>query len=82
MIGGVTSRGPASPKRHREIESFLRACPTERVYATASLSINDFPKYAARIAWEIEVWIAATPDRMIHFNGPNFMGPVDPQRTG
>ena len=37
---------------------------------TAFLSISDFRKYAADIAWETEVWIAATPDHMIHFNGP------------
>jgi hypothetical protein len=27
-------------------------------------------RYAADIAWETEVWIVATPDHMIHFNGP------------
>ena len=34
-----------------------------------------FRKYAADIAWETEVWIAETPDHMIHFNGPKFLGP-------
>jgi BsuBI/PstI restriction endonuclease domain/BsuBI/PstI restriction endonuclease HTH domain len=82
MIEEVTSHGPASPKRHREIESFLGNCPAERVYVTAFLSIADFRKYAADIAWETEVWIAATPDHMIHFNGPKFLGPYNPQRTG
>jgi hypothetical protein len=82
MIEAVTSHGPVSPKRHREIESFLGNCPAERVYVTAFLSIADFRKYAADIAWETEVWIAATPDHMIHFNGPKFLGPYNPQRTG
>ncbi len=36
---------------------------------------NAFRKYAADIAWETEVWIAATPDHMIHFDGPKFLGP-------
>jgi hypothetical protein len=75
MIEAVTSHGPVSPKRHREIESFLGKCPAQRVYVTAFLSISDFRKYAADIAWETEVWIAATPDHMIHFNGPRFLGP-------
>jgi adenine-specific DNA-methyltransferase len=79
MIEAVTSHGPVSPKRHREIESFLGTCPAERVYVTAFLSINDFRKYAADIAWETEVWIAATPDHMIHFNGPKFLGPYKPK---
>ncbi len=82
MIEAVTSHGPVSPKRHREMESFLGRCQAERVYVTAFLSISDFRKYAADIAWETEVWIAATPDHMIHFNGPKFLGPYKPQRTG
>jgi adenine-specific DNA-methyltransferase len=46
-----------------------------RVYVTAFLDKADFRKYAADIAWETEVWIAETPDHMIHFNGPKFLGP-------
>jgi BsuBI/PstI restriction endonuclease domain/BsuBI/PstI restriction endonuclease HTH domain len=79
MIEAVKSHGPVSPKRHREIESFLGKCRAERVYVTAFLSIADFRKYAADIAWETEVWIAATPDHMIHFNGPKFLGPHKPK---
>ncbi len=75
LIEAVTSHGPVSPKRHRELETFLVGCPAERVYVTAFLTISDFRKYAAEIAWETEVWIAATPDHMIHFNGPKFLGP-------
>lgn len=78
LIEAVTSHGPVSPKRHREIEAFLKGCKAERVYATAFLTIGDFRKYAADIAWETEVWIAATPDHMIHFNGPKFLGPYKP----
>jgi hypothetical protein len=79
MIEAVTSHGPVSPKRHREIESLLGRSPAERIYVTAFLTISDFRKYAADIAWETEVWIAATPDHMIHFNGPRFLGPYKPK---
>ncbi len=82
MIEAVTSHGPVSPKRYREIESFLANCQAERVYVTAFLSLSDFRKYSADIAWETEVWIAATPDHMIHFNGPKFLGPYNPQGPG
>lgn len=75
LIEAVTSHGPVSPKRRREIEALLKGCTAERVYVTAFLTISDFRKYAAEIAWETEVWIAATPDHMIHFNGPKFLGP-------
>ena len=75
LIEAVTTHGPVNPKRHAEIETMLAECPAERVYVTAFLDKADFRKYAADIAWETEVWIAETPDHMIHFNGPKFLGP-------
>jgi hypothetical protein len=75
LIEAVTTHGPVNPKRHTEIETMLAKCPAERVYVTAFLDKVDFRKYAADIAWETEVWIAETPDHMIHFNGPKFLGP-------
>ncbi len=44
-------------------------------YVTAFLRMRDFHRYAADIAWETEVWVADNPEHMIHFNGPNFLGP-------
>ncbi len=75
LIEAVTTHGPVSPKRHHEIESFLGNCTADRIYVTAFLNMSDFRKYAADIAWETEVWVAAKPDHMIHFNGPKFLGP-------
>jgi hypothetical protein len=34
------------------------------------------------MAWEPEVWIAAMPDHMIHFNGPKFLGPYRGMERG
>ena len=79
LIEAVTTHGPVNPKRHAEIETMLAECPAERVYVTAFLDKADFRKYAADIAWETEVWIAETPDHMIHFNGPKFLGPYGRQ---
>ena len=79
LIEAVTSHGPVSPKRHRELEKMLSRCTADRVYITAFLSIQEFRKYAADIAWETEVWIADNPDHMIHFNGPKFLGPYKPK---
>ena len=79
LIEAVTTHGPVNPKRHTEIETMLAKCPAERVYVTAFLDKVDFRKYAADIAWETEVWIAETPDHMIHFNGPKFLGPYKRQ---
>jgi hypothetical protein len=75
LVEAVTSHGPVNPKRHAEIESMLLHCPAARVYVTAFLDKSDFRRYAADIAWETEVWIAETPDHMVHFDGPKFLGP-------
>jgi adenine-specific DNA-methyltransferase len=79
LIEAVTSQGPVSPKRHHEIEAMLKGCRAERVYVTAFLDGKAFRKYAGDIAWETEVWIAETPEHMIHFNGPKFLGPYKPR---
>jgi adenine-specific DNA-methyltransferase len=79
LVEAVTSHGPVSPKRHLEIEAMLSDCLAERVYVTAFLDVKAFRKYAGDIAWETEVWIAETPDHMIHFNGPKFLGPYKPR---
>jgi hypothetical protein len=78
LIESVTSHGPVSPKRHREIERMVRNCPAGRVYITAFSTMSDFRRYAADIAWESEVWVAEHPEHMIHFNGPKFLGPYKP----
>lgn len=81
LIEAVTSHGPISPKRHREIELSLSDCRLERIYVTAFLDIGEFRKHAAEIAWETEVWIASTPSHMIHFNGTKFLGPHNPETS-
>lgn len=80
LIEAVTTHGPVSPKRHREIEKALSKCPAARIYVTAFPNMRTFRKYAADIAWETEVWIADNPDHLIHFNGPKFLGPYQPRR--
>ena len=79
LIEAVTSHGPVNPKRHREIEHMLRDCSVQRIYVTAFLDRRSFRKFAADIAWETEVWLVETPDHMIHFNGPKFLGPYKPK---
>lgn len=81
LIEAVTSHGPVSPKRHQELEKMLAHSKADRVYITAFLTVPEFRKYAADIAWETEVWIADNPDHMIHFNGPKFLGPCKPKGT-
>jgi adenine-specific DNA-methyltransferase len=75
LIEAVTSHGPVSAKRHAELEAMLHDCPAGSVYVTAFMDFTAFKKYASDIVWESEVWIAAFPDHLIHFNGSKFLGP-------
>lgn len=75
LIEAVTSHGPVSHKRKRELESFFRKCRVPRVYVSAFPNISEFKRHIHEIAWETEVWIADMPDHLIHFNGDRFLGP-------
>lgn len=80
LIEAVTTHGPVSPKRHAELEAAFHDCRLGRVYVTAFMNFASFKKYASDIVWESEVWIAESPDHMIHFNGDKFLGPYPRQR--
>src|SRR5579859_4992834 len=75
LIEAVTSHGPVSPKRWRELEAVLttNACPPRRIYVSAFPNWKEFKRHLANIAWETEVWLADIPDHMIHFNGEKFL---------
>ena len=69
--------GPVSPKRRIELEEAFKDCKAALVYISAFPDHAEFRRNAAVIAWETEVWIADSPDHMIHFNGDRFLGPHD-----
>ncbi|AMW35761.1 restriction endonuclease [Haematospirillum jordaniae] len=75
LIEAVTSHGPMSPKRVFELEERLKGSQAGPVYVSAFPDMAEFRKHMKDIAWESEVWIAETPDHMIHFNGDRFLGP-------
>lgn len=75
LIESVTSHGPIGPKRYGELLSLFKQSNSGLVFVTAFLTIADFKKYVADIAWETEVWIAENPTHLIHFNGDRFLGP-------
>lgn len=78
LIEAVTSHGPVSPKRRFELEEVLASCTADRVYISAFHNFREFRRHVADIAWETEVWLAETPDHLIHFNGEKFLGPASP----
>ncbi len=75
LIEAVTSHGPVSPKRHLELEAAFGKGTAARVYVTAFPDAATFRRFVVDIAWETEVWLASSPDHLIHFDGEKFLGP-------
>jgi len=75
LIEAVTSHGPINLKRHNELQELFNGSKLPLVYVTAFPSRRQMVKYLAELAWETEVWLADTPDHLIHFNGEKFLGP-------
>jgi hypothetical protein len=77
LIEAVTSHGPIDYKRKEELERLFAGSTAGLVLVTTFLTRRALTKYFDKIAWETEVWIAESPDHMIHFNGIRYLGPYD-----
>lgn len=75
FIEAVTSVGPMSPKRIKELESITSDVTAGKIYVTAFLDFKTFKSFSESLAWETEIWIADLPNHMIHLNGDKFLGP-------
>lgn len=75
FIESVTSVGPMEPKRILEITEMTKEVIAGKIFVTAFLDFKTYKKFAEKLAWETEVWIAELPEHMIHLNGDRFMGP-------
>ena len=77
VVEAVTSHGPIDSKRRAELDQLLQSPRLGLVYVTAFADRATFRQYVADIAWETEVWVAESPDHLVHFNGSKFLGPYD-----
>jgi adenine-specific DNA-methyltransferase len=75
IIEAVTSHGPVNPKRRGELKAMFGQSSAGLVFVTAFLDRKAMLNYLTDIAWETEVWTAADPSHLIHFNGERFLGP-------
>ncbi len=75
LIEAVTSHGPIDPMRKTELFERFGASTAGLVLVTAFLSRRVMTEYLDQISWETEVWVAESPDHLIHFNGDKFLGP-------
>jgi len=73
LIEAVHSAGPMSEIRVRKLKRQLQGSKATVVFFTAFLHKEEFRKWVTQIAWETEVWIADSPDHLIHFNGYKFL---------
>ncbi len=75
LVEAVTSHGPIDQKRQNELRQLFTGSSAGLVYVTAFKTRRAMTKHLRRISWETEVWIAESPDHLIHFDGKRFLGP-------
>lgn len=78
LIEAVHSSNPISKLRHLALENFTAGCSLPKVFVSVFASRAEFRRWVLDISWETEVWIADSPDHLIHFNGIRYLGPHQP----
>lgn len=73
LIEAVHSFGQMNELRVMKLKAKLKNCKVDVVFVSAFENKKTFRRFADDIAWESEVWIADSPDHMIHFNGYKFL---------
>jgi hypothetical protein len=58
-----------------EFEAKTTGCKSGRIYVTAFPDRKTYKKFIDQLAWETEVWLADSPDHMIHLDGDRFIKP-------
>ena len=66
FIEAVTSVGPMDYKRIEEIKELTKNVEVGIIYVTAFLDFKTYKKFSEKLAWDTEVWIANSPEHMIH----------------
>lgn len=75
LVEAVHTSNPISELRKIELEKLIEKCTAKIIYVSAFLNRTKHREYSSNIAWETEVWIAESPDHMMHLNGDKFLGP-------
>ena len=75
LIEAYHSTGEWNEIRVRKVKRKLKesGCTADVVFFTAFQTKNAFKQKAKDIAWETEVWIAESPEHLVHFNGYKFL---------
>lgn len=75
LIEAYHSTGKWDEIRVRKVKRKLEesGCTANIIFFTAFENKNIFKQKAKDIAWETEVWIADSPEHLVHFNGYKFL---------
>lgn len=75
LIEAYHSTGEWDEIRVRKVRRKLEesGCTANIIFFTAFENKNIFKQKAKDIAWETEVWIADSPEHLVHFNGYKFL---------
>lgn len=77
LVEAVHSSGTISDVRLFELKQLTKECKADIIFITAFLNRKTFQKFVKELAWETEIWIAESPDHIIHFDGEKFLGPYN-----
>jgi site-specific DNA-cytosine methylase len=77
FVEAVHSFGAITNDRRERLVEFASGCNRPIIFVTAFEDRRSFGKWAAKIGWETEVWIASNPMHMVHFDGRKFLGPYE-----
>ena len=75
LIEAFNTSNPISDTRKADMEKLTEKCTAKVIFITAFLDRTAFRKEIANIAWATDVWLADTPEHMIHFDGTRFLEP-------
>jgi BsuBI/PstI restriction endonuclease domain/BsuBI/PstI restriction endonuclease HTH domain len=75
LVEAVTTANPITELRRLALIKASKGCKADLIFVTAFPDRATYRKFAKDIAWETEVWLADSPEHMIHFNGDKFLGP-------
>ncbi len=68
---------PISLDRRNELTAMLSSYGQWVVFISAFMTRQEMANHLTELAWETEVWVAESPDHLIHFNGERFLGPYE-----
>ena len=75
LIDAVTTLRHMDETRRNALAAHFAPSRKGLIFFSAFADGAAYSRAAETIAWETNVWIAAAPDHMIHYNGERFLGP-------